>query len=170
MPFVTTVGALKLPAERVKVMLGYPAAEEDDMRKLKSDLLPSSESSSNNDVASEAVGVLLAEFKCNKLFPKTTGLVPTPTVPNTRQFVAVALTKEKFCTERLLPEAEEKARFVVVTLVDVTLPKFPFQRSAAEPSAKVASLTGIKFVFTRPETAKFVVVTLVAVPSAKVKP
>ena len=73
-----------------------------------------------------------------------------------------------------------KAIFVVVTLVVVTFPKLPFQRSADEPSASWASRVGIRLVTTRLETAKFVVdaliaakfvvVTLVPVPFTKVKP
>lgn len=80
----------------------------------------------------------------------------------------------------MVPEALVNEIFVVVTLVEVTLPKLPFQRRADEPRANCASNVGIKLVTTRFETAKLVVVTLVAaklvvvtlvaVPFTKVKP
>lgn len=53
--------------------------------------------------------------------------------------------------------------FVEVELVLVTLPSWAFQRLVALPREKPRSASGTRFEFTKPVTAKFVVVPLVSV-------
>jgi len=66
--------------------------------------------------------------------------------------------------------ADEDETAVANKFVVVTVPKLPFQRSAEDPSDSVASNEGVRFVEILPETAKFVVVTLVAVALVNVVP
>ena len=75
----------------------------------------------------------------------------------------VPFTKERFVKFVFVAWRVVAKRFVEVTLVAVTLPKFPFHLSAEDPRESVASRDGRRFVSTKPFTPRLVVVTDVLV-------
>lgn len=80
----------------------------------------------------------------------------------------VALTQVKpvtpsVSTARLVKAAFVANKFVLVEFTETTSPSSAFQRCVASPKEKARSAAGSKFEFTKPVTAKFVVVPLVIV-------
>jgi len=61
------------------------------------------------------------------------------------RFVIVPVAAVRFVVEAFTIAPFVAYRFVVVTFVEVTFAKLPFQRSAGEPRARVASREGRKF-------------------------
>lgn len=78
-----------------------------------------------------------------------------------KRLVAVAFVIVPFVMCAFVPNRFVAKRFVVVAFVDVTLSKFPFQRSDEEPNARRPSAVGNRSVVMPPRSARFVVVTLV---------
>lgn len=113
-------------------------------------------------------------------FVNTEGAVEDTVKLFTKRLVAVAFVAVKFEVFKvvIVPEVEMRfemvpfvaKRFVVVTLVAVTLANSAFHLREAEPRDKVASTVGMRDVEIPPKTAKAVVVTEVAVAFVKVTP
>ena len=84
-------------------------------------------------------------------------------------FVQVKSVKVRgFVTERFVNWAFVAKRLVEVTDVEVTSPRFAFQRRAPEPREKVVSSDGMRSVSTNPRMPRFVVVVLVPVAFVQV--
>ena len=87
----------------------------------------------------------------------------TPVALANRKLVIVPLEALNVVTPRVSMKAEEAKRFVVVTEVEVTFPRYAFQRWVASPSVKARSAAGRRFELIRPVMAKLVVVPFVIV-------
>ena len=80
-----------------------------------------------------------------------------------RKFVIVPEEALKVVTPRVSTKALVAKRLVVVTEVEVTFPRFAFQRLVAFPRENVRSAAGTRSELTAPVTAKLVVVPLLIV-------
>ena len=87
----------------------------------------------------------------------------TPVALAKRKFVMVPEEALKVVTPRVSMLAFVAKRFVVVTEVEVTFPRYAFQRWVESPKVKARSAAGRRFELTSPVMAKLVLVPFVIV-------